>query len=428
MILLGTFEWIWSAWHHALATNQFLGAGLMLGIGGLLLNSLRKGWVHVWHWCKSQILIEITIRDTDEAFNWVRIWLDAQPSSQKIRSVEISLMTKKSDHEQESRPCVIVSPGVGIHFMFFRSRPVWLIRRRESESSAMSLLAKHAGTLGGGNESITFRIATRDRAVVAQLFNDIRDYVLPKDGSVFRLLCMTGYNNPSWRCLKSVPRACTRKVILPKGTLEELRADLIWFRQARDWFTTNGIPYHRSYVFEGMSGAGKTSTAAVLAEELGFDLAIASLNNRFSDDRQFQGAVGELPARTILLLEDVDCLFKERRAVDNSNPGITFSGFLNAIDGVASVDGTIIIMTTNHFDKLDPALTRPGRMDVRVTFCAAQAEQAAHMFRNFFPSANGTAEVFGKEAARKAMSMSAVQQHLMKYRESPGKALSSLEG
>jgi mitochondrial chaperone BCS1 len=42
---------------------------------------------------------------------------------------------------------------------------------------------------------------------------------------------------------------------------------------------------------------------------------------------------------------------------------LTFSGFLNAIDGVRSQEGRIIIMTTNYKDKLDPALLRPGRVD-----------------------------------------------------------------
>ncbi len=42
---------------------------------------------------------------------------------------------------------------------------------------------------------------------------------------------------------------------------------------------------------------------------------------------------------------------------------LTFSGFLNAIDGVRSQEGRIIIMTTNYKEKLDPALLRPGRVD-----------------------------------------------------------------
>lgn len=39
---------------------------------------------------------------------------------------------------------------------------------------------------------------------------------------------------------------------------------------------------------------------------------------------------------------------------------------MNALDGIRSVDGRILFMTTNHKEKLDPALLRPGRADVHV--------------------------------------------------------------
>ena len=43
---------------------------------------------------------------------------------------------------------------------------------------------------------------------------------------------------------------------------------------------------------------------------------------------------------------------------------LTFSGLLNAIDGVTSTEGRIVFMTTNYVDRLDPALIRPGRVDL----------------------------------------------------------------
>lgn len=60
--------------------------------------------------------------------------------------------------------------------------------------------------------------------------------------------------------------------------------------------------------------------------------------------------------------------------------GISLSGLLNAIDGVASHEGRILIMTTNHPDKLDAALVRPGRIDRRVCFKLAMREQMTELF------------------------------------------------
>ena len=63
---------------------------------------------------------------------------------------------------------------------------------------------------------------------------------------------------------------------------------------------------------------------------------------------------------------------------------VTFSGFLNALDGVASGEERIIFMTTNHVEKLDPALIRPGRVDLMEHIDDASPEQARRLFERFF--------------------------------------------
>lgn len=67
---------------------------------------------------------------------------------------------------------------------------------------------------------------------------------------------------------------------------------------------------------------------------------------------------------------------------------MTFSGFLNALDGVASGEERIIFMTTNHVEKLDPALIRPGRVDLMEHIDDASPEQARRLFERFFGDSN----------------------------------------
>lgn len=68
---------------------------------------------------------------------------------------------------------------------------------------------------------------------------------------------------------------------------------------------------------------------------------------------------------------------------------VTFSGLLNALDGVASSEERIIFMTTNHYDKLDPALIRPGRVDIHELLDDAAGEQAERLYRKFYGSTLG---------------------------------------
>lgn len=68
----------------------------------------------------------------------------------------------------------------------------------------------------------------------------------------------------------------------------------------------------------------------------------------------------------------------------NNKSQISFSGLLNAIDGVASHEGRILIMTTNHRERLDPALIRPGRVDVQIEFGFANNDTISRVFTELY--------------------------------------------
>ena len=64
--------------------------------------------------------------------------------------------------------------------------------------------------------------------------------------------------------------------------------------------------------------------------------------------------------------------------------GLTLPGLLNALDGVGAVDGRLLFMTCHRASSLEPALVRPGRIDVRVGFGPPDRAQAAALFRHFY--------------------------------------------
>jgi chaperone BCS1 len=133
-------------------------------------------------------------------------------------------------------------------------------------------------------------------------------------------------------------------------------------------------------------------------------------------------ALATSPPKTLIVIEDVDCIFKDRDT--EKGVGITFSGFLNALDGVASAEGCILVMTTNHKDKLDPALIRPGRIDVEIEFHDATASQAVQLFDRFYPNTEGGTE-FGQNLPTD-ISMAQLQGHLIVHKDDPQAAISSL--
>jgi len=102
--------------------------------------------------------------------------------------------------------------------------------------------------------------------------------------------------------------------------------------------------------------------------------------------------MSSLPSRSILLLEDIDAAFSGRKQVDGGGgmasdgyqSSVTFSGLLNALDGVASGEKRITFMTTNHVEKLDGALIRPGRVDIIAELGDAMKDQVRELVVKFY--------------------------------------------
>lgn len=69
--------------------------------------------------------------------------------------------------------------------------------------------------------------------------------------------------------------------------------------------------------------------------------------------------------------------------VEEDNTGITLEHLLNLLDGMLTYNDSIVIITTNHLDKLDPALYRAGRMDKLIEMKRCDRYQIRKIFRRF---------------------------------------------
>ncbi|KAI8611323.1 P-loop containing nucleoside triphosphate hydrolase protein [Chytriomyces sp. MP71] len=249
----------------------------------------------------------------------------------------------------------------------------------------------------------------------------------------------------NWRRTRSRPIRPLSTIVLDGETKTTVLSDAIEFMKNEKWYADRGIPYRRGYMFYGYPGTGKTSFVTALAGELKLNIYVISLANKGLTDETLTELMVDTPPRCILLLEDIDAAFVSRTVTGNTSNGasentivtnVTFSGLLNAIDGVAAQEGRILIMTTNHMEKLDPALIRPGRVDVKVLLDKATRAQIQQLFVQFFSAegADGEARLqalareFAGRVPEKGVSMAAVQGHLMRFKGDPRGALESVAG
>ncbi|CAB4265675.1 unnamed protein product [Prunus armeniaca] len=149
--------------------------------------------------------------------------------------------------------------------------------------------------------------------------------------------------------------------------------DLDRFRERKEYYRRVGKAWKRGYLLFGPPGTGKSSLVAAMANYLKFDIFDLDLKEVQCNSDLRRLLIGT-KSRSILVIEDIDCSVElQNRDAENEpktveDDKITLSGLLNFIDGLWSTCGEerIIVFTTNRKDRLDPALLRPGRMDLHI--------------------------------------------------------------
>ncbi|KAL7241224.1 hypothetical protein ACSBR2_006780 [Camellia fascicularis] len=152
---------------------------------------------------------------------------------------------------------------------------------------------------------------------------------------------------------------------------KDVMDDLDRFVKRKDFYRRIGKAWKRGYLLYGPPGTGKSSLIAAMANYLKFHIYDVELT-RLRCNSDLRNLLVSTANRSILVIEDIDCSrnFQNRQAGGNNDGDkqLTLSGLLNFMDGLWSScgDEKIIIFTTNHKDRLDPALLRPGRMDMHI--------------------------------------------------------------
>lgn len=406
--------------------NSVITGGFMLMMMGGLFYSLKSLPGRIWGLIERVFIIHMEILDDDESFQWMQIWLAERLQSALSISV-VTRRTKKDDTDDDNeasddKPSILFVPAVGTYFFWYRNRFVSLSRNRDEKRPSPAFTPgsfSEGKSLMRDKESFTLRIFSRDKELARHLIRECRDRALPSDGKIDVRIPLYNY----W-CLSTriTPRPLA-SVILHGDQSQELLADMRHFLVSYDWYHQTGVPYRRGYLLYGPPGSGKSSLVKAIAGELKLGIYVMGLSDPEINDNRIGNLLSKVPEKSILLLEDVDCAFAMRKKSSDKNNGLSFSGLLNAIDGVASAEGRIMIMTTNHIERLDPALIRPGRADVKVFLDNASVEQARRLFEQFFPEHRHLASGFAEQIEDRRHSMAALQNHLMLHHHDPERAI-----
>jgi len=242
-------------------------------------------------------------------------------------------------------------------------------------------------------------------------------------------------------------------VYLPNKQKADIISDLTKFLkpETKQRYAKLGVNYKRIYLLEGVPGSGKSSFIMGLASKFNYNIAIVSFTPKMTDvnliralrslneKERDRNDNNENNKKFFIVFEDMDCIFKARKSNDESKNSITFSGLLNALDGITTNENLICFITTNYKNNLDSALIRPGRVDYIMNFDYANKQQITDIFKVYtceiYDSNTDSLQIDRKckefyEALNELniqITTSLLQQYLMKYLDKPNDAISNVD-
>ena len=214
----------------------------------------------------------------------------------------------------------------------------------------------------------TEAVARNFFAAVCEWNMEIRSEVLVFDN---------GYWHKDERLFHDIQTATFDNLVLRGDLKQEIRDDLVQFFQSRSLYEEHDIPWKRGVLFVGPAGNGKTHTVKALINSLEYPcLYVKSFrapHTQGADEVNIQQIFDRARRSTpcILVLEDLDSLITPQNR----------SFFLNELDGFSANIGIVALATTNHPERLDPAiLERPSRFDRKYPFgLPEQAERKVYI-------------------------------------------------
>lgn len=388
----------------------------------------------IWGYIKSKFLMQISLNSTEEMYKWLLSYIGKNAKDfmlttpkfklQKIKNLDPNNSWRRYENVENNNEIENYEfvPSAGNYVLRWKGQYIYMMISNVGES------------ISAGMDKESYQLETLDlyayggkntQKIMYQLLQEAIKSQITKYREKIKIFTMGRWT--SWEPMAREKRPLS-SIILSDNTLDEILSDVRNFLSKGEWYKKLGVPFKRGYLFYGVHGSGKTSLITAIASEIDYSVCVLSLSGNNMNDTELNHRIHSAPPRSIILLEDIDAIFVDRdapKANDERGNNVTFSGFLNALDGAAAAtDGRLYFMTTNHIEKLDSALLRAGRCDVKIAFKHANRDQIKRCYKRFFPIATDKQmDDFAKEFPEHSVTVAEIQSHLLINKNNPEKAI-----
>jgi chaperone BCS1 len=355
----------------------------LLVVGGVAMGWLRNFWSTVYNYSfgyfirKLHVSVTVEEHETEEAYMWVALWAEKRIREKRI--TDLMLRRKRTIEGNEYQAI----PRYGTYYLRFKNRYLLIFTsdKEGSPTGASPNLPEGAASFFRPRRTIQVSIwGTLDRQIITDLLDEARlEFYAQLEKKLFIYR-----NEGSWWDSRELSPRSLDTIYLPAGEIDSIVDDIQQFLSIKDKYRMLGIPWRRGLCFHGPPGTGKSSLVQALATHLELPLYYLNVAG-VEKSEDLQRLINTVCNRSILLIEDIDCVpaARERKFDkdgDEITKGLVASDLLNVIDGVVATEGRLLIMTTNHRERLDPALVRKGRIDreVHVTWACDEELRRFH--------------------------------------------------
>jgi chaperone BCS1 len=381
---------VWPFLVQQFYTNQFLQAALVAGLLGGLSYTLRATPKKIWRFIRRTISTDVQFNSDLPDYNFIQELISKEIVSSNLSRRYLYSCEENYDWEQEeyAKTHIGLTAGYGIHWGWFKNPVsmfgrtfVWIDRELMNEGGSNTEKFK---------EKINLTFMTRRRRVIEAFTRMVEE----KAGKLHDVPTVQLHvnNGDWWKKGGKLPIRPVSTVFTKDDAGQMIVAKIKEFEARREWCLLRGLPHRLGVMLDGPAGTGKSSLLHAIASETGRSLYYLNLGG-VDDDKELMNLVssGRNWKRTLLVIEDFDATGvkvqrKEKDTSENKDKektGVSLSALLNVLDGLIAPDGLVVVATTNHPERLDPALIRPGRFDIRVHLGPLDYTQFEGMARLF---------------------------------------------
>ncbi|XP_047337322.1 AAA-ATPase At2g46620-like [Impatiens glandulifera] len=173
-----------------------------------------------------------------------------------------------------------------------------------------------------------------------------------------------GDGDVRWSCVPFTHQSSFETMVMDSDVKARVKSDLESFLKSEEYYHRIGRVWKKNFLLYGPSGTGKSSFVAAMARFLSYDVYDLNLS-QISNDSDLKMLLLQTKNKSLIVIEDLDLYLK------SESTAVSLSGLLNFMDGIlnsCSSEEKIMVFTMNSKDEIDPAILRPGRIDVQIYF------------------------------------------------------------